>query len=160
MATKRVIKRRPPVADLAPMVAEYLLNRSMKERSTYHEGRIKAGLMNILAEVGDLQENDHRHIVLDEPQTFMEYKAGKPVEKTVTGIQRQFRKGRMALDEDKAMAYLKRNPELFTRCTMTQIVIDEDALLAANFSDEIPDDDFKEMYDEGEPTYAFYLEYE
>ena len=36
-------------------------------------------------------------------------------------------------------------------------MINEDAILAANFEGTISDDDLKALYDEGDPSYAFYL---
>ena len=43
MAVKRTINRRPAVPRLVETVREYLLNRSMRERSDFHEKQIKAG---------------------------------------------------------------------------------------------------------------------
>jgi hypothetical protein len=151
-------RRRPAVPDIAPFVQEYLLNRSMRERSSYHEGDIKTSLMEILANVGapDGDEGQHRKLLLEEPLEFTTYKAGKAKVTIVTGIQRQERKGSMALNEDRTMAYLTKR-KLLPSCTTTVTVINEDAILAANFEGTIPDDDLKDLYDEQEPTYAFYL---
>jgi hypothetical protein len=160
MATpERTVRRRRRVApDIALPVQEYLQNRSMRERSSYHETDIKARLMEILATVGqpDGDEGQHRKLLLDEPIEFTTYKAGRAKVTVVTGIQRQERKGSMTLNEDRTMAYLTKR-RLLPSCTTTVTVINEDAILAANFEGTIPDDDLKTLYDESDPSYAFYL---
>jgi len=159
-ATGRTIRRRKrvPAPDITGPVREYLLNRSMRERSSYYEGDIKVTLLEILAAVGepDGDEGQHRILLLEEPLEFTTYKAGKAKVTTIKGIQRQERKGSMALNEDRTMAYLTKR-KLLPSCTTTVTVINEDAILAANFEGTIPDDDLKALYDEQEPTYAFYL---
>ena len=156
-ATRR-IKRRPTVPDLSAIVREYLTNRSMRERSAVHEAKIKAGLMAVLETSGTLDpETGHRVILLDEPLPFVQYKGEKGVEKHVTGIQRQERKGAMVLNELKAMAFLGKRRKLLAECTTTITVINEDALLAANFEKRISDQDLASLYDQADPTYAFYL---
>lgn len=137
---------------------EYLLNRSMRERSAYHEGDIKTTLLEILAAVGepDGDEGLHRKLLLEEPLEFTTYKAGKAKVTTIKGIQSQYRKGSMALNEERTLAYLAKR-KLIAACTTTVTVINEDAILAANFEGTIPDDDLKALYDESDPTYAFYL---
>jgi hypothetical protein len=151
-------RKRTPAPDIAGPVQEYLLNRSMRERSSYHETDIKATLMDILAAVGvpDGDEGEHRMLLLEQPQEFTTYKNGKAKVTIIKGIQRQERKGRMSLNEDRTMAYLTKR-KLLPSCTTTVTVINEDAILAANFEGTIPDDDLKALYDESDPTYAFYL---
>ena len=53
------------------------------------------------------------------------------------------------------MAYLAKR-KLLDSCTTTIQVINEDAILAANFDGTISDDDLAKLYDESE-TFAFYL---
>jgi hypothetical protein len=151
-------RKRSPAPDIAGPVTEYLANRSMRERSSYHENDIKARLMEILATVGvpDGDEGQHRKLLLDTPLEFTTYKAGKAKVTTIAGIQRQTRSGSMTLNEERTMAYLTKR-KLLPTCTTTVTVINEDAVLAANFEGVIPDDDLKALYDEGDPTYAFHL---
>jgi hypothetical protein len=138
---------------------EYLANRSMRERSSFHENAIKAKLMEILATVGvpDGEEGEHRLLRLEEPLEFTTYKAGKAKVTTIAAIQRQTRKGSMTLNEDRTLAYLAKHKTLLASCTTTVTVINEDAILAANFEGTISDDDLKALYDESDPTYAFQL---
>ena len=114
--------------------------------------------MQVLEKVGqpDGDEGEHRKLLLNEPIEFVTYKGQKGVKKTVFGIQRQFRKGSLTLNEDRTMAYLRKR-KLVDACTVTQIVINEDAILALNFEGDVSDEDLKKLYDEGAPTYAFYL---
>jgi hypothetical protein len=162
MATPtRTVRRRKrvPAPDISAPVQEYLLNRSMRERASFHEGDIKVTLMEILAAVGepDGEEGQHRILLLERPLEFTTYnKAGKAKATIIKGIQRQERKGSMALNEERTMAYLTKR-KLLPSCTTTVTVINEDAILAANFEGTIPDDDLKALYDESDPTYAFYL---
>lgn len=159
--TRRLIRQRPAVPDLGPVVGEYLLNRSTRERASVHENKLKAGLMQVLEQVGqpDGDEGEHRKLVLEEPLEFVTYKGEKGTKKTVIGIQRQYRKGSMVLNEDRVMAFLQGEgrARLLDTCTTTQVVINEDALLAANFEGEITDKDLAALYDEGKPTFAFIL---
>lgn len=156
MATKRVVKRRPSAENLSKYVTEYLLNRSMRDKAAYWEGTLKGQLMAILEAVGQLHEGGHRTITLDEPVTYHEYKGEQPKVKTITGIERKCRQPALTLNEERTMAYLKRK-KLMDECTKTVVVIDEDALLAHNFTGEITDKELEALYDKGEPTYAFYL---
>ena len=71
----RRIRRPSPSADLDAEVGDYLLNRSMRERSSYHEGKWKAKFMDLLAESGERQEGGHRVIRLSEPLIFASYNA-------------------------------------------------------------------------------------
>jgi hypothetical protein len=151
-------RKRVPAPDITQPVQEYLLNRSMRERSAYHENDLKGTLMEVLAAVGmpDGDEGEHRKLLLETPVEFVTYKAGKAKKVTIVGIQRQTRKGSMNLNEERTMAYLAKR-KLLASCTSTVTVINEDAILAANFEGTIPDDDLQALYDENDPTYAFHL---
>ena len=159
MAVQRKVTRRPAVPKLLDTVREYLLNRSMRERSDYHEKAIKAGLMEVIATAGvpDGDENQHLRIDLPEPVEFVAYKGGKPQPTTVVAIQRQTRAGSMTMDQDKAMAFLQKRKDLFDQCVTTVQVINEDAILAANFEKLISDKEMQSFYTESPPTYAFQL---
>jgi hypothetical protein len=140
------------------VVREYLLNRSMRERAQYHEGQLKGGLMAFLEQAGEEDPaTGHRTLVLDTPLPFTSYRGELAVEKHVSGIQRQRRKGTLVLNEERAMTFLRRRRKLWEECTTTITVINEDALLAANFEKRISDDDLNALYDEGDPTFAFQL---
>ena len=153
MATrKRTVSRRSSI-DLQPTVKDYLLNRSMRERSAYHEDQLKKTLMTTLAETG-VPEGSRWTLPLDEPLTFVEYKAGKPKEKKIIGIERRERVGNV-LDHDKTMALIKKKG-LLEECTTQVTVLNEDAVLAANYGGKISDKELAALYEENK-TYAFYL---
>ena len=155
MATrKRVIPRAPTVPDLAASVEEYLQNRSMRERSSYHEDRLKRDLMAILEVAGDPVEKHKRVLELDVPIPHVEYKGGKPVPKKIKGIERRERVSNR-LDEDKALALLTRKG-LTQECTETVVVVNEDAILAANYAGRITDKELAALYSES-ITPAFYI---
>ena len=153
MATRKV-RRKPKTDELEAEVGEYLLNRSTRERAEHHEGVYKRQFMDLLAEVGEEQPGGHRVIQLNEPIVFHSYKTGKVKEKTIVGIQRQRRAG-SSLNEERTLAFLA-GKGLLDRCTKTVQVIDEDAILAANYDETISDDALKLLYDEHE-SFAFYL---
>ena len=163
MAVQRKVTRRPAVPKLLDTVREYLLNRSMRERSDYHEKAIKAGLMEVIATAGvpDGDENQHLRIDLPEPVEYVHYAGGKPKTQIVIAIKRQTRAGSMPMDQDKVMAFLAslkgQRKALAEECVTTIQVINEDAILAANFEKRITDDELKTLYDESPPTYAFQL---
>lgn len=127
-------------------VKQYLSNRLLRERAQKVEDDLKKQLMVYLAEAGEMQEGGHRALQLDEPLEFGT--------KTIVGIKRQ-RRASTSLNSDKAMRYLEKKG-LLSECTSTITVLNEDALLAANFDGRIPDKDLKSLYDESE-TFAFTL---
>jgi hypothetical protein len=153
-----MVRKQAAIPDLGPSVEEYCLNRSTRERSSVHENKLKAQLMAVLEQVGkpDGDEGEHRKLLLNKPIEFTTYKGEKGVSKTVIGIQRQYRKGSMTLNEERTIVYLTKR-KMLKDCTTTQVVINEDAVLAANFEGTISDEDLKTLYDEGKPSFAFYL---
>lgn len=153
MAT-RSVRRKKSTEDLDAQVSDYLLNRSTRERSAYHEDTYKRLFMALLEDTGVLQEGGHRILKLNEPVVFHSYKGGKMKESEVTGI-RRVRRGSTSLNEERVMAFLAKR-KLVDRCTSQITVINEDAILAANFEGVISDDDLAKLYDESE-TFAFYL---
>jgi hypothetical protein len=155
---KRRIPRRPTIeGDIAAKVEEYLLNRSLRERGEYHEADLKRLLMQILETGGDEIEEGKQRITLDEPMAFIEYKSGKPKDRRIGAIERRQRKANR-LDEDRALAFLAahKNRKLIDACTTTVVVVDEDAILAANYAGDISDKDLAALYEET-TTYAFHL---
>ncbi len=160
-APRRTLKRRKanPVALLGASVREYLLNRSTRERAAYHEDDLKRQLMAVLEESGepDGEEGEHRKLMLEESEEFTSYTGGgKAVVKRIAGIQRRTRKGSMSLNEERTLALLRKR-KLLDTCTTTITVINEDAVLAANFEGTISDAELDRLYDHGDPTYAFHL---
>jgi hypothetical protein len=150
---RRVLPRRTPF-DLVNNLRDYLQNRTMRERSTYHEDAGKKSLMTFIETTGELEEGGHRRVDLDEPLPYVTYKAGKPKEQWVTGIRRQARKT-TSLNEDRTMAFLK-EMGLLDACTEVVVVLNEDAVLAANYEGKITDEQLEALYDESE-QFAFYL---
>ena len=152
---RRRIRRPTSTADLDNEVAEYLLNRSTRERSTYHENTWKAKFMALLEEVGEAQEGGHRILRLNEPLTFASYGAtGKMTEKEILGI-RRVRRETTALNSERVMKLLE-DKDMVADCTVTRTDIDEDAILAANFEGRITDEEMDALWDKTE-NFAFYL---
>jgi hypothetical protein len=152
---KRTIPRAPTLdpEEVALSVEEYLQNRSMRERSEYHEGRIKKDLLAILEAAGEQTSETTQAIALSEPIPFIHYKDGKPVEKKIAGIERRKRTSNV-LDDNKALALLAKKG-LTATCTTTVVVVDEDAILAANYAGTITDKELAALYEE-KSTFAFY----
>lgn len=152
---KRVIPRKPEVgAELDPVVEEYLQNRSMRERSEFHESRIKRELLQLLEVAGEPVEAHKQTLTLDVPLAYTQYKNGKAIPKKVVGIERRERVANR-IDEDKALALLAKK-KLTAECTTTITVLDEDALVAANYAGKITDEELAALYTE-HITPAFYL---
>ena len=156
MPQRRTIPRRTPF-DLVGTMAEYLQNRSMRERSAYYEGSLKDRLMGHLETDGEIQDGGHRTLELDPPLSYVEYKGGKPKEKRVKGIKRT-RRFSQALDETRTLALLK-GLDLLDACTEVVVVINEDAVLAANYEGKISDEQLASLYEDSE-NFAFNLETE
>ena len=111
-----------PKFDLQGFANEYFSFRTARERFTKLEGEYKKKLMEYLTENGEEIEGGHRVASLPEPIEFGE--------KTVTGIERKKRVS-TSLDEDATLALLAKK-QLLDQCTTTIVVVDEDAILAAN----------------------------
>ena len=142
---KRTIKRTPKI-DLGQAMKDYLQNRSMRERSSREEDSRKKQLMEYLETHGD------ELVIAAEP--FVSYAKGAPTTKTIIGARRTRRRSK-SLNEDKAMALIKKK-KLQETCIQTIEVIDEDAILAANFEGVITDQQLADLYEEHD-TYAFNL---
>jgi hypothetical protein len=134
-------------------VEEYLQNRSMRERAEFHEGQMKRNLMEVLEEAGDHEGNSWT-IELDEGLPYVQYKGGKPLPKTVTGIERRERVS-TSLDEEQTLKLLE-SKGLLAQCTSTITVVDEDAILAANYAGQISDKELADLYSESS-TFAFHI---
>src|SRR4051812_10924111 len=127
MATRKRTVPRRSLIELGPVIKDYLLNRSMRERSAYFEDTLKKQLMLTLDEVGTPEGANKKTLPLDEPLTFVEYKSGKPKEKVIVGIERRERVSNV-LNHDKALAFLTKKG-LLESCTTTVLVLNEDAVL-------------------------------
>ncbi len=145
----RSIKRRELPDQLMPIASDYAQNRTLREIAEGKETKLKGQLMQMLDDVGYPVEGGHKVIELPEPLPL-----GK---KTMVGMKRQRRAGQ-SLSQDRAEAFLK-SKKLWDQCTTTVTVINEDAILALNFSGQITDVDLKKLYDEKE-SFAFYPMFE
>lgn len=152
MAAKRTIARQR-LLDLQTAMRDYLLNRSMRERSEHFEGALKREMMAEL-ELRGVQEENKRTLALDEPLTYTTYKNGKPTEKKIVGCERRERTS-TSLNEEKALALIKKK-KLEGECTEVVTVVSEDAILAANYRGDITDKELAGLYEEN-TTYAFWL---
>ena len=153
MPTRRIIPRSEK-GDLVNTLREYLGNRSLRERSSYHEDKLKKELMSHLESEGTPEGDGHRVIELDQPEEYFAVKAGNPEPKLVTGIKRQ-RRVSQPMNEERTLALLKEKG-LLDQCTEVVVVLNEDAILAANYDGTISDDDLATLYDENE-SFAFLL---
>ena len=142
------------MADLDALVAEYLLNRSTAERAGHFESRLKARLMAILEAEGTQDGETKQVLGLEAPLTYVQTKNGKVVNKTITGIER-VKRTMTPLNAERAMDLITKKG-LLAECTETIVVVNEDALLAANFDNRISDKELSSLYDES-TNFAFYL---
>jgi hypothetical protein len=150
----RKVRRKALIPDIVQRAQEYLLNRSMRERSAYYEDTYKKEFMVHLAEVGEPTATGHRMLTFEAPLEFVEFKGGKPVEKKIIGFERR-KRVTTSLNEERTMAYLSAKGML-DECTTTIVVLNEDAVLAANYDGRISDKDLEKLYDESE-GFAFHL---
>ena len=149
---KRTVTRRK-LLDLQAAMKDYLLNRSMRERSAHYEDALKREMMAELELRGEPGEHKLT-LTLDEPLSFTTYKDGKPREKKVVGCERRERTS-TSLNEEKAMALIEKK-KLVEECTEVVTVVSEDAILAANYRGDITDKELAGLYEEN-TTYAFWL---
>lgn len=149
---KRTVTRQR-LLDLQAAMKDYLLNRSMRERSEYFEGSLKKEMMAELEQRGVPGENKVT-LALDDPLMFTTYKDGKPREKTIVGCERRERTS-TSLNEEKALALIKKK-KLEEECMEVVTVVSEDAILAANYQGKITDKELAGLYEE-HTTYAFWL---
>jgi hypothetical protein len=147
------VGRRQRLLDIQAAAKDYLLNRSMRERSEHFEGTLKKEMMAELELRGEPGENK-RTLRLDEPLSFTTYKDGKPREKRVVGVERRERTSTI-LNTEKAMALIEKK-QLVEECTEVVTVVSEDAILAANYQGKITDKELAGLYEEN-TTYAFWL---
>lgn len=110
--------------------------------------------MEILTEVGKLMEGGHRTLQLNEPLDYSEYKNGKAKARRIGSIKR-LRRSSQVLDTNKAMDLIT-SKGLLEQCTTTEVVLNEDALLAAAFEGKISDAELQALYSEVE-QFAFYI---
>ena len=126
----------------------------MRERSEYHEGRLKKDLLAVLEIAGEQRSETTQALDLPEPIPFRSStRTASGTNKRIVGIERRKRTSNV-LDEDKALALLARK-KLTEECTTTVVVVDEDAILAANYAGTITDQELAALYSE-RTTFAFY----
>lgn len=137
---KRIPRSKPSSEpDLWKLAQTYMQSRRMREEMAAQEGRYKKLVMEQLSEFPDDDDRGHK------TYTFPEPIGG------VSGLIRQKRVSQ-AMDEVAAMALIKKLG-LEDECLTTIVVVDEDALLAANYEGRIDDDDLKALYTTSE-SYA------
>jgi hypothetical protein len=129
---------------------EYFKTRTMREKSEAMESGYKKVLMEGLLGFGTLDPaTGNRRIDLDE-----EFLLDK---RLVIAVERR-RRVTQSLDTDATMALLERK-DLLGRCTTTVTVLNEDAILGANYEGLITDEELKDLYTEKE-NFAFYPIYD
>lgn len=145
----RPIKRLPseetPSLDPAQAANQYLQYRKLREQVEKQENGVKKALM---AELDERGEED------DKGNKFFHFEPG-----TVEGLEAVKRERRLSqsLDTEAAMALIT-ELALEETCleVVTETVINEDAILAANFKGTITDEQLAQLYQSKE-TFAFVL---
>ena len=147
MAQRRT---RKPQETFDPLLAtwEWLRSRVLREKSEKREKAYKDRLMVFLDQYGDEDENGHKFYFFDEPLV----ETGLASAPNVSGIKREKRVSQ-SIDQDRAMKLIEAKG-LLDRCTTTIVVINEDAILGANFDGTITDAELSSLYDERE-SFAF-----
>lgn len=135
-----------PSSDFDSLARQYAQFRTLREKGESEEAKLKKDLLGVLAERGDEDAAGHRTLPTSEPLTIGKKKNGEP--KVVVGFQRQ-RRVSQRLDATKTEDWLAEHG-LLSQCVMTEVVLNEDAVIALNFSGAIPDDVFQGFYTESE----------
>ena len=144
----------PDLDPLQQEIRRYLDTRTLREKAQGEENGLKGSLMETLAESGR-EEGEHRVITLEEPWPLTTYdKSGNPKPSIVKGIMRQ-KKTSQIFDATAAMALIKEKG-LEDEClqTITETVLDEDALLAANYAGKVTDAEVEALYS-NKDSYSF-----
>jgi hypothetical protein len=122
-------------------VTRYLEYRKGRESLEAVEGQAKKNLLRFLAE--ECQADDKGNSVFQLPSPIGE----------VSAIKRE-RRLSQRLDEDAALKAIEEFG--LSECLETVLVVNEDALLAANYAGRLPDDVVAGLYSEKE-SFAFVL---
>ena len=139
----------PELPVSARTTQEYLKLRVLKENVEAQVDAMKRSLMEMLAAEGEVEGDEkHPHRVLTFPE---EVSAGKY---SVSGIKNECRVTQ-SLDEVAALALIKEKG-LEAECLETIVVLNEDGLLAANYSKVITDEELASLYSNSE-SHAFVL---
>lgn len=136
------IPRIPGETEIDRLGREYIQFRSNREELTKAENQRKASLMDILSECEPTDEKGN--VVVS-----MSAKVGD-----VTGFKRERRVSNV-LDQDAAAALVEKYG-LEDDCYETITVLNEDALLGANFAGKISDEEIASLYTQKE-TFAFIM---
>lgn len=124
------------------LVRQYLQFRKGREGLQRNEDSIKKSLMDLLAAEGESDDKGNR--VFDLPESI----------DGIRGVKRE-RRVSQVMNEELALELIKKYG-LEDTCLQTITVINEDGILAANFSGDIPDSDISDLYSEKE-SFAFVL---
>jgi hypothetical protein len=114
------------------LAVEFVKMKKLRETMEKRERKLKEHLMETIAEV--VEPTDDGHCFLEFPFPIEGFRA----------IKRERRES-VVLDADAALDLVNRLG-LQETCIRMEPVLDEDALLAANFAGDIPDDDMKALY--------------
>ena len=123
-----------------------------------HSKRLQEGIRdNLLEVIEDAVARGEDGFAWTDPTTGSQFiRLPRPVtdlkQREIGMIKREKRTSTPLL-EDKAWAWLEEH-DLLGECTETITVLNEEAVIALNFSERIPDDVFKSFYDE-KVTWAF-----
>jgi hypothetical protein len=124
---------------------EHLTSRHMREQAQKMENKYKDMLKDYLERLGDEDDKGSFWVQFDKPLT-------DPAGKLVTSVKSE-KRVRTSLDEDLAESLLQRLG-LLEQCQTTITVLDEDAILALNFSGDLSDEELQSIYTTSEPTFA------
>lgn len=130
-----------PTSDVEMTARQYLQFRKGREQLQKNEDTLKKALLETLSEE-ETDSSGHSYLRFPEPVDGVE------------GFKRERRVSQI-MDEDLAMKMITAYG-LEDTCLETVQIINEDGLLAANFSGIIPDEAMQDLYIETE-SYAFVL---
>lgn len=151
----RVLARRPIVPgdstpDLSPVqqdIRKYLNTRTLREKAQFDENGLKASLMEVIAGTGRVEGDGHKVIDLDEPWPLTTVSSsGSIKESMVKGVMRQ-RKVTQVFDAEAALALVEKKG-IKDECveTITEVILDEDKVLAANYAGKLTDEEVEALY--------------
>lgn len=130
------------MSNFVDLIKQYLQFRKGREGLQKNEDFVKKSLMELLAEEGMPDEKGNRFFDLPDPVDG------------IKGVKRE-RRSSQVMDEEFALELIRKYG-LEESCLQTITVINEDGILAANFSGVIPDDEISALYTEKE-SFAFVL---
>lgn len=138
--TRKIAKptREVTSAQLPRYMQEYLQEKAAADAMAKRVAEKKANIMKLI-----------------EAEGYVDDRGSQFIDVGIDGCSMVKREVRISttLDETKALQWLKKNG-LYEECTRTEVVLDEEALLAAAYEGKVPEKTLKSFYEQNE-SYAF-----